>query len=77
MWSLRQRIDSLGTSQRFPDRGKVELRTRLEDEDAEITADMTNIHDRGNGVASVIEVNLNVNNVTFRFPDQVVNLTVE
>jgi hypothetical protein len=70
-------VDSLGTSQRFPDRGEVELRTRLEEEDAEITADMTDILDRDTEVVSLVEIELNVDNVTFRFPDQVVDLTVE
>jgi hypothetical protein len=70
-------VDSLGTSQRFPDRGEIHLRTRLEGEDAETTAEMTDIHDSGTVVVSLVEVELNVDNVTFRFPDQVVDLTVE
>jgi hypothetical protein len=68
---------ALGTSQRFPDRGELRLRTRLEQEDAEVIADMTKILDSGTGTVSLVDVDLNVNNVMFHFPNQVVHLTVE
>ena len=70
-------VDSLADSRRFPDRGKVLLRTRLNNEDAEITAQMTDIRDRGDRVIAPIDIELNVDDVMFRFPDQEVDLTVE
>jgi hypothetical protein len=70
-------VDSLADFRRFPDRGKVLLRTRLNNEDAEITAEMTDIRDRGGRVIVPIDVELNIDDVMFRFPDQEVDLTVE
>jgi hypothetical protein len=70
-------VDSLADTRRFPDRGKVLLRTRLNNEDAEITAPMADIRDRDGRVSVPIDVELNVDDVMFRFPDQEVDLTVE
>jgi hypothetical protein len=70
-------VDSLADSRRFPDRGKILLRTRLDNEDAEITVQMTDIRDSGGRVIVPIDVELSVDDVMFRFPDQEVDLTVE
>jgi hypothetical protein len=64
--------------QRFPDLGRIILRTRQDDESVEVTVPMEDIREPQAGpVVALIDVDLRVDTVQFLFLDRAVNLTVE
>jgi hypothetical protein len=64
--------------QRFPDLGRIILRTRQDDESVEVTVPMEDIREPQEGpVVALIDVDLRVDTVQFLFLDRAVNLTVE
>lgn len=67
-------VESLADTRRFPDGGEIRLRTRLDGEEAEIAVRMADITDLGE---IPVEVQINVNEVSFPFSNQVLDLTVE
>lgn len=71
--------NDLQTVGRFPDRGSVRLRTRLDNpsEDVKVTAVMTDITAADGNVTSLINVVMIVDNVSFHFNDQPIDLGAE
>ena len=75
---LDEAVDTLD-DRRFPDRGRIELRTRLEDEveNTVITAEMDEIEHESGVTRVPIELDINISSVIFEFDDEVVKLSVE
>ncbi|MCZ6874503.1 MAG: hypothetical protein O7G88_13405 [bacterium] len=75
---LDEAVDTLD-DRRFPDRGRIELRTRLEDEveNTVITAEMDEIEHESGVTRVPIELDINISSVVFEFDDEVVKLSVE
>lgn len=70
-------VDSLTDFRRFPDRGNILLQTRVEAEDATVTAPTEEIVNRNGQATTTVDVELRVNGVLFTFPNREVGLTVE
>jgi hypothetical protein len=74
-------VNTLANFQRFPDRGDIRLQTRVEAEDATVTAAMEELEEivslPNNQARTTVDVDLRVNGVLFTFPNRRVGLTVE
>jgi hypothetical protein len=66
-------VPDLQGNARFPDRGDIELETRVSAENAEMIAEMDKIV----GAVSLVDFDIRVNRVLFSFPDEPIDLTVE
>lgn len=69
------------SAQRLPNRGEVELRTRVDEDAANDTAEITvpasEIANTNSGVTSTLDVVLTLDTLQLDFPDRTVNLSLE